>query len=84
MNGEIARIAASIHLGTLYLSEQLFELADATDDPRQKRHLLAAAKALNGIDEKRDLESYLGALSWTLEQVSIEIEDVLGEAGEGG
>jgi hypothetical protein len=79
MNSEQKRALASIHLGILFLSEQLYALADATESEHQKRHLLAAARALNGIDERRAPVEYLKALAWTLEQVAIELEDALSE-----
>ena len=77
MTAEHRCALASLHLGVLFVAEQIFELADATDDEHQRRHLLAAARALNGIDEKqRAPDEYLAALAWTLEQVAIELREI--------
>jgi len=77
MDSDAHTTAMHLHYGVLYCAEKLHEIADATDDEHEARHLRAAVLMLEGIEDKRDHRDYLKALAWTMRQASIEMDDAM-------
>lgn len=58
------------------------DVAAETGRDDSARRMRVAAGMLKGVDADRDLVTYLKALSWTLEQAAIELDDAT-EGGDG-
>ena len=80
MNTKDSRVAIVRH-ALRVLGEMTEVIATSSGNGKAKDTAHTIGRMLKGINEDRDTETYLKAVSWTLGQVQIEIDDLLREGG---
>lgn len=80
MNAEAKRVASRVDAVLKGIRNGLHVLAEVADDlgeTHQADRLHTAARMLDGIDREREVEEFLQAAEWTLEQIEIELDDLI-------